>query len=87
MMLLMVMRTWIGNKGGGKFVLTFGRSNIAELLTLPTPVSCKFATPGESFHILSAECVMNSSDLPPAPLTFQHLMFLAIVENVLQTRH
>ena len=29
-----------GNKGGGKIVLTFGRSNIAELLTLPTPVGC-----------------------------------------------
>ena len=45
-----------------------------------------FAIPDESFCILSAECVMSSSDLLPAPLIFQCSMLLAIVENVLQTR-
>ena len=76
-------------------MLTFGRSNIAELLTLPTPMSVvlsldpwtlgMFAIPDESFRILSAECVVYSSDLLPAPLIFQRSMSLAIVENVLRT--
>ena len=44
-----------------------------------------FAIPDESFHILSAGCVMYSSDLLPAPLIFQRSMLLAIVENVLRT--
>ena len=46
-----------------------------------------FATPVESFRILSVECVVYSSDLPSTPLIFQHLIFLVIVENVLRTRH
>ena len=45
-----------------------------------------FVIPDESFRILSAECVVWSSDLLPAPLFFQRSMVLAIEENVLQTR-